>query len=357
MILHFDIDLSYMKKAILILLTVACVAACGRKEEPKPHKRSFTNLVVLKTTPVKDQGKSSLCWAYAMLATIETEHLMLGDSVNLSADYVGQMFLREQANLRYMTQGKQEISTRGMGSMLIHLILRHGAMPFDSYRPSDGVDYDALARKLQQRTDAAAAHYEGLQKLNEDITELFNTEVCPTPRFVFMYGCEYTVQEFANSICREDEYVALTSFSHHPYGSSFVLEVPDNYYRDEFLNLPIDTLVQYVEHALQTGHPVCWEGDTSEMLFSFASGTAEVDNENETVTQEMRQEEFERFKTTDDHCMEIIGLARDKNGRKYFICKNSWGTGNPYGGMMYMSENYLRCKTIAVFMPRVALPR
>ena len=277
--------------------------------------------------------------------------------MNLSADYVAQAFLREQVNLRYVTQGKQDIVMRGMGLMLTRLILHHGAMPFDSYRPRDGVNYESLRRKLQQRTDAAVAHYEGLAKLNEDIGELFDKEVCPTPRFVFMYGCEYTAQEFANSICREDEYMALTSFTHHPYGSRFVLELPDNYYHDEFLNIPIDTLVRYIEQALQAGHPVCWEGDVSENLFSFANGTAEMDDEQKPVTQEMRQEEFERFKTTDDHCMEIIGLASDNNGKKYFICKNSWGTNNPYGGMMYMSENYLKCKTIAVFMPRVALKR
>ena len=148
-------------------------------------------------------------------------------------------------------------------------------------------------------------------------------------------------------MCREDEYVALTSFTHHPYNESFVLEVPDNYSNNLFLNLPLDTLITKVNDALMNGHPVCWEGDITEEGFSFKKGFAEYASK---VSVEERQQSFERFDTTDDHCMAIVGMAKTKDGRKYYLCKNSWGTDNPFGGFMYMSEEYLRMKTVAVWI-------
>ena len=131
--------------------------------------------------------------------------------------------------------------------------------------------------------------------------------------------------------------------------------MPDNFEHDAFLNVPLDTLQQYIDQALRNGHPVCWEGDISEPKFSFKQGIALMQNDRETVTQQSRQQAFETFATTDDHCMELVGIARSKKGKRLYICKNSWGTKNPFGGLMYMSESYLRAKTVAVWIPRQAL--
>ena len=110
-----------------------------------------------------------------------------------------------------------------------------------------------------------------------------------------------------------------------------------------------------MERSLRSGHPVCWEGDISEEGFSFENGVADVPENKRNAGQELRQREFETFRTTDDHCMAIIGIAHDKQGRKYFICKNSWGTENRYGGLMYMSFDYVRLKTIAVMVNNLAI--
>ena len=297
----------------------------------------------LPTTPVKDQGSSSLCWVYAMLATLETEHIMRGDSVNLSPDYVARMYLSEQANRRRLlpnkvVQKEAGITTRGMCTMALDLIQTYGLQHYDAYRHKPDMDYNVLCRKLDKGNDAE---------------KLLDKYIGPLPNQVFMLGALYTPLEFAHSVCTDDEYIALTSFTHHPYGQRFPLEVPDNYFHNTFLNVPLDTMMNRIVQSLRAGHPVCWEGDTSEPGFLFGEGYAVLKNEKKKVTAERRQASFEARRTTDDHVMEIVGLAHDQHGRRFFLCKNSWGTANRYHGFMFLSENYVRMKTIAVVLRNI----
>ena len=304
-----------MKKGIVLCLFPVLLAGCGRRHEKAyvPAEK-FTVDLRLPVTPVKDQGTSPLCWVYAMLATIETEHIMQGDSVNLSPDYVARMYLSEQAERRRllprrMVRNEPPVSLRGMSTMLIDLIQTYGLQHYDAYHREPDMDYNVLCREISRGGDAD-------RLLDENIGTL--------PRQVFWLGAGYTPMEFAHSVCTDDEYTALTSFTHHPYGQRFPLEVPDNRFHDTFLNVPLDTMMHRIVRSLREGHPVCWEGDASEP--GFLSG----------------------HQTTDDHCMEIIGLAHDQHGRRFFLCKNSWGTGNRYRGFMFLSEPYVQMKTVAV---------
>lgn len=336
--------------ALLALL----LGGCGKPEKPvkaKEHQR-FVNEVMLKTTPVDDQGQGELCWVYAMLATIETEHLMMGDSVSLSPDYLARMFLRDQAQRYYLAGGSRPLSLRGMAPMALRLMERYGAMDYDAYHNYKGVNYDVLTRKAQQACRKAAS----LSQVNEWMDLLLDREVGYMPRYVFMMGAEYTPLEFAHSVCRPGEYLQLTSFTHHPFGKPFVLELPDNLMLDRYLNVPIDTLMDMAVRALRAGHPVCWEGDISEPGFDFDNGVAVLQHENLKADQRRRQWAFETRRTTDDHCMMLCGIARDHEGRRFFIAKNSWGKNNRYGGFMYLSENYVRMKTIAMLISGNALP-
>ena len=330
-----------MKKGIFIFLTCLVLVSCGqqRSRVDIPEEK-FTVDLRLPTTPVKDQGASSLCWVYAMLATLETEHIMRGDSVNLSPDYVARMYLSEQAIRRRLlpnkvVQKEAGITTRGMCTMALDLIQTYGLQHYDAYRHKPDMDYNVLCRKLDKGNDAE---------------KLLDKYISPLPKQVFMLGALYTPLEFAHSVCTDDEYVALTSFTHHPYGQRFPLEVPDNYFHDTFLNVPLDTMMNRIVQSLRSGHPVCWEGDTSEPGFLFGEGYAVLKNEKKKVTAERRQASFEARRTTDDHVMEIVGLAHDQYGRRFFLCKNSWGTANRYHGFIFLSENYVRMKTIAVVL-------
>ena len=197
------------------------------------------------------------------------------------------------------------------------------------------MDYNVLCRKLDK---------------GNDTEKLLDKYIGPLPNQVFMLGALYTPLEFAHSVCTDDEYIALTSFTHHPYGQRFPLEVPDNYFHNTFLNVPLDTMMNRIVQSLRSGHPVCWEGDISEPGFLFGNGFAVLKHEDKKVTAERRQASFEAHRTTDDHVMEIVGLAHDQHGRRFFLCKNSWGTANRYHGFMFLSENYVRMKTIAVVL-------
>ena len=185
--------------ALILLLLAGC--------SDKP-KHTFTNELLLPMTPVKNQGDTELCWAYAMLATIETEHLLRGDSVNLSPQYLGRMLNRK--------------NQRAMCQTALNLLQRYGVVGFD-VMPDDATD---------------------------DL---------PTPKNVFLLGAKYTPLEFAHSVCAPDEYISLTSFPDSPYNQKIDVPIPDNWEHNRLLNVPLDTLRKHVNRALKHRHPVCWE--------------------------------------------------------------------------------------------------
>lgn len=336
-----------------VVMSVVVITAVTqlRQKEPQNYKHySFIHEVMNKYTPVKNQGNDGTCWAYAMLAAIETEHLMRGDSVNLSPYYAVRSSLEEQMMRYYLSMGKTGVYERGTGHTLLNTMARKGMVAYDAYNPTVNPQTAVVIKKIKAAAAAAINAKVGLKRYRAIITELLDESFGVKPKQVYMLGAQYTPLEFARSVCTYNEYASYTSFTHHAMNSRFVLEVADNWELDETYNLPLDTLVQRVVNAVQQGRGVCWEGDISEPGFSFRRGIAVLPSKQQ-VDQQARQEEYENFKTTDDHCMAIVGLARDDSGQRYFVMKNSWGTDNPYGGLMYMSEDYLRMKTIAVFMP------
>ena len=347
------------KMLSIIVLAVVVLASCGRRASKTGESvgGEFVNEVVIKTTPVKNQGRSPLCWAYAMLATIESERLMMGDSLELSPDYYARMLLSDEAKSYFFSRRQGQISLRGTSSMLLNLLSAYGAQSYTAYHNERTTNYNVLARKARRLADASPS----LAKMEERMARLLDDHIGFLPRRVFMHGAAYTPAQFAESVCLPGDYLSLTSFTHHPFGKRFVLEVPDNQMRDSFMNVPIDTLMFRVERAIRRGHPVCWEGDISEPGFNFEEGRAVVMhrqrppfNKEQTITQADRQRAFERLETTDDHCMELCGLARDRRGRKYFLAKNSWGRAGRYRGFMYLSDDYVKLKTIAFYMSKTA---
>lgn len=322
------------------------MAGCRRSSTAE--EEIFVADVVNGYTPVKDQGRGETCWIFAMLAAIETEHIGRGDSVNLSPYHVIRTLLEREAVNSHFAGATKRLSLRGTGASLIRAIERDGVVPYDAYHYGKLSNATVVANKVRR----VAASRTSLQRCLDNVKAVLDASLGPLPKHVFMYGAEYTPQEFARSVCAPGEYEALTSFSHHPFNEPCVLEIPDNRGGDEFMNIPIDSLYRRVEEAVREGHGVCWEGDISEAGFSFEKGVARLEGA-VSVTQRSRQRAFELLATTDDHCMAIIGIAHDSHGGQYFIMKNSWGTGNAYGGLMYMSREYFLMKTVAVFLPKV----
>ena len=240
---------------ILMLLIAGCA---------QPQPKVYTIDVLNRMTPIKDQGKSQTCWVYAMLAAIETEHIMRGDSINLSAAYIEKM-------LEHETHAPE--NKRGMGVTCINLIQKYGIVGFDAMRTTD----------------------------------------TPPPHHVYMLGMEYTPWEFAHSVCAPDEYIALTSDKHQPYYQWVSLDVPDNWQKSRFFNVPMDTLIHKMTMAVRHGRGVCWESR--------------------------------------GHAMAAVGLAHDSLDNRYFVMKNSWGNDDAYHGLKFLSFKKARKETLAVCLP------
>ena len=347
-----------MTKNIIPLIITALVAAgCGYKSSPPApgkHEGLPKDVKLISYTPIKNQGESDLCWAYGMLATIESEHIMKGDSINLSTAYIARMMLHDKAFEHFFSKGKKDINLRGMGSTIIYFMRKYGAEPYDSYEDPKDINYKVLCREIEQISNAALMKKTGLDWLHKEMDELLNRKIGYLPsKTVHMYGAEYTPLEFAHSICYPDEYVPLTSFTHHPFREYFALEVPDNQLHDLFLNVPLDEMIFHIQKAIERGHPVCWEGDISEMGFNNPTSYVDILPSERPVTQESRQRAFELLHTTDDHTMEIIGMFRHGK-QNYYVCKNSWGKEWGSNGLVYLSEDYIRLKTIAVYMSEKA---
>lgn len=194
-----------------MLCVAACFCCACHKKSGKGHPPVQVE-VLNRMTPIKDQGKSQLCWAYAMLAALETEHIGRGDSVNLSPAYIEYMLGREP---------DAPESKRAMGVTCLNLMKKYGLCAHDAYRT-------------------------------------YAPDIEP-PRQVFMGGAIYTPQEFAHSVCAPDEYVALTSNSDEPYGKEIDIDMPDNWEHNRFLNVPMDTLLRRTVRAVRHHHGICWE--------------------------------------------------------------------------------------------------
>ena len=284
-----------------------------------------TVTLLLPVTPVKNQGRSDLCWVYAALAAIESTHAAAGDSVNLSPDYLARNMLMRQARLNWLSRGRHDMSMRGTLPMALHLLREDGAMPYDSYSTPSPINWRATSRRA-----VLAANCE--------------------PTFDRAERAVATgADNAAQSVCRSDAWHMFTSFTHHPFGRDIQLELADNQFGDTFHNVPLDTLIHLLDRSLDNARAVGWEGDISEEGFRWAAGVADVPR-TVACTQQERQRQFDRRLTTDDHCLTIVGRAVSRRGTRYYIAKNSWGATNALRGFILLSERYVRMKTVALMV-------
>lgn len=331
------------------------LAGCEEKRHSTANLR-FTNTTLCPCTPVKDQGQSCAGWIYAMLATIESEHIIDGDSVNLSPEYVVFRYLQDRTRNFYLNADADSISTCGTISMLPGLLSRNGAMPHDSYHSK--ADMGLVARKLSELARQHRLRHSGTDALMEATRALLEDAIAPVPPHVYMFGVQYTPEEFAHSVCRPNEYVFLTNQPSVPFHQPIALTSPDGNKGTPCVNIPADSLTAIVVRTLRSGHPVCWEGDVSGPDFDFQSGVARLDDDCEAgAYTKLQRSKTERLRPADVHCMELIGTARDREGRQYVVGKDSHGTANRHNGLVYMSLPYLRTKTVAVAVRRSSCPK
>ena len=344
-----------MKKFLLLLLLSIVWSACSKQEQTMSFDYYFTNDILLPHTPARNQGRTQTCWAFTMAAMLESEYLATHqDTLRLSVMYAVRQKYMRHLEQSYYSKGKDEIRGGSLGHTFLTDFKEMGCMPYEAYKghlpDAKRYDHRKLVKEMKSLVKDAVKQKD-LHTLKQKANKLLDQYMGEVPSSFDYKGKTYTAQTFAESLgANTSKYVELTSFTHHPFNECFVLEVPDNWEHASYYNVPLDTLEKYIQHSLANGQTVAWDGDISEEGFMPKQGVAL--SSHSFVTQEMRQQGFERFETTDDHMMHIIGTAHDVDGNFYYILKNSWGKIGPYRGLIYMSQAYFRSKTISVVLSR-----
>lgn len=357
----------------------------------------FTVTDSVAATPVKNQASSGTCWCFATASFLESELLRKGKGEHdLSEMFIVRQKLINQLNDNYLRRGRGNIGQGSLSHTFLNAYNQVGIVPEEVY---SGINYDSprhnhgeMMAMLEAVAGVALKAKKRSPQYDAMVKSVLDTYLGPLPETFTYRGKTYTPKSFAESLgINTSDYVELTSFTHHPYYESFELEVPDNWEHARQYNLPLDELMDVIDGALRSGYSVCWDGDVSERGFRFANGVAINPDVRDlsrysaadsavfaplteaqrldsvmtfsrpyleiVVTPEVRQEGFESFVTTDDHLMHLTGLAKDQNGTKYYVTKNSWGTDrNGFGGYLNMSESFVRAKTIYVMLHKDALP-
>lgn len=391
-----------MKKLILTLAAcTAASAALAQTECADSVKKGFefTDVKVIPTTSVKDQNKSGTCWSFSGTSFLEDEVRRLGgDSLDLSEMYTVRYCYDDKADRYIRLYGECNFSQGGGLLDVGYVLKKYGMVPEDAY---PGLNYGeekhdhyematvmesmlkAVVKKPSKKISTA------WRRALNGVLDAYMGEV-PTE---FTYkGKKYTPKSFAESLpFNPDDYVALTSFTHHPFYETFMLEVPDNWLYGQYMNVPLDELKAIADYAVENGFPINWAADVSEGGFKWNKGVALMPKgktqgdmngtelarwvklsdrerandkynfdgpvEEEVITQESRQKGFDSQETTDDHGMEIVGYATDQNGKRYYKVKNSWDTNQVYDGFLYVSEPYFLAKTVSMLVHKDAIPK
>lgn len=395
-----------MKKLMLASLAL-CLFAGARAQTARPAGPAaegyrFTDVKILPVTSVKDQSRSGTCWCYSTLSFLESEILGAGGpELDLSEMWIVRNIYFEKAVKYVRLHGSLNLAVGGQAHDVIHGIAAYGIVPEEVYpglnygydKPQfDEIDAvikayaDAVIRAAEKRKDSrlTTAWQAGL---NGILDAYFG----PMPETFTYDGKEYTPASFAASLpLRLDDYLEFTSFTHHPFYTQFAMEVPDNWNWDKVWNVPLEEMMRIVDSSLEKGHTIAWGTDVSEKGFSRTKGIGilpEADLEGMegteaekwgkltqkekddalykfdkpgkeiAVTQELRQQGYDNYETTDDHGMQIVGTAVDQHGTPYYKVKNSWNVTGPYDGYWYFSRPFVAAKTMTVLVNRHAVPK
>lgn len=348
-------------------------------------KFRFTEVNALANTSVKNQASSGTCWSYSTNSFLESEMYKAGkDPVELAPIFAARKVYSEKAERYIRMHGALEWGDGGACHDVINMYAKYGAMPQSLYT---GLHYGTSKNKfaemqavLKAMLDAWVKNPNG--KLSPNWKEAFDavldSYLGKVPETFTWQGKTYTPKSFAEKVVGLDpaDYVELSSLTDKPYYKKTQLMVPDNWSMDLVYNVAFNDITTIIDHALSKGYTVAWATDVSEKYFSWKNGVAYVpekeyddmsDEEKKnmfngpqperTVTAEMRQQAFDNYSTTDDHGMHIVGLAKDQNGREYYIVKNSWGPSNDYKGYLYVTKAYVRLKTTAFLLNKKAIPQ
>ena len=384
-----------MKKILFTALLALLATGVGAQEQQKEEGYRFTDVKTLPVTSVKNQNRSGTCWAYSALAFLESEILRNGGGeYDLSAMWIVRNAYFEKAVKYARMHGSLNLAVGGGSRDVTDGIKKYGIVPTEVYPGlcygTDLPDFTEIDRVVMGYMDAVIAGDKLTTAWQRGLDAVLDAYLGPKPEKFTWKGKEYTPQSFAASLGLDmDDYVEISSYTHHPFYEEFILEVPDNWMWGTVWNLPLDEMMAVVDNALANDYTVLWGTDVSEKGFSRTKAIGIVpeadltsmsgtdaerwgklsDKEKEAalykfdkpgkervITQQMRQEAFDNYETTDDHGMQIMGTAVDQAGNDYYKVKNSWGVRPPYDGYYYFSRPFVAYKTMSVMVNKKAIP-
>ena len=393
-----------VKKGLVGILMSASIFATAQDFETnkKGSEYKFKMINDIEATDVQSQGRTGTCWSFSSLSFFESEIIRLGKGKhNLSEMFIARNAYVGKAENYLRMYGTFTFGAGGAFHDIPWVIKRYGIVPEEVYT---GLHYGDTIHKHSEMEGILKATVQVLAKKPQNghltpvwkkaYTGILDAYLGDLPDdvedFKFTYeGKEYTPKSYTKSLgLNMDDYISLTSYTHHPFYSSFVLEVQDNWAMQSGYNLPLDEFMDVMENAIKDGYSFAWGADVSEKGFNYRAALAILPEDEATikvkgkdnkhfsdagadkvsnafmtpvkeriVTQEERQIAFDNQETTDDHGMHITGLVEDQEGTKYFVVKNSWGKSNECDGYFYASFPYVRYKTMNILIHKDALSK
>lgn len=331
-------------------------------------KNDFDVVLILKTSPLKNQQSSGTCWSFATTSFIETEAIRLGkETVSLSPIfYVSSAYLGK-AQKYIETKGKSYFAEGDLTFSVLQAYKKYGAIPEQVYNgiiegdwQHDHAEMDDLLKKMVESIGTSGYERIKPNSWSVSIDGVLKAYLGTPPATFVYYGKLYSPKTFAQEYIgiNPDDYIEITSYTQSDFYKMFILNIPANWNENKYLNLPINDFEKTIDYALENGYSMAWDGDASEPFFDFEKGILELspNEESISVTQELRQKNFDDKTTTDDHNMHLIGKAKNNKGKIYYILKNSEGN-NDMGGFVYMSKNALLLKTISLLVHKEGIPK
>lgn len=389
----------YMNKSFYsILVASLAINATVANAQESNDGFQFTTVKELPITSIKNQNQSGTCWAYSSLGFFEAELLRMGKGeYDFCEMFLAHKTYEDRAKASVRLHGDISFSEGGSFYDCVYCMKNYGMIP-QSAMPQPGTLYGDTLPNFNEFFKVATGLVDGIAKgtqkkltpaWSKGLCSILDTYLgeCPTE---FEYnGKKYTPKSYMESTgINPDDYVSITSYTHHPFYEQFILEIQDNWRWASSYNVPMDEMMAIMENAIDKGYTFAWGADVSEDGFSrngvavcpdvekYRSqegsdmahwlGKSVVDRKRELtskplpeikVTQEMRQEAYDNWETTDDHGMLVYGLAKDQNGTEYFIVKNSWGSAGKYDGIWYASKTFVAYKTMNILVHKDAIPK
>ena len=388
------------------MMTLLALVALGVNAEEKKENKSnvnkpvFTTIKENKITSIKNQNRSGTCWDYSTLSFLESEILKkTGKTYDLCEAFVANKTYLDRAIQVVRLHGDCQFAQGGSAYDPIYCLKHYGICPEDAM-PLPGTLYGDSLNNFNEFFDVMTPYVQAIAKSKTDklstqwkvaLQGILDAYLGTCPEKFNYQGKSYTPQTFAQSLGIDaDDYVSFTSYTHHPFWTSFAVEVQDNWRNPHSWNVPLDDMMRIIDNAVMNGYTIAWGGDVSEDGFTRMGLAYSIDSKKTqslsgsdmarwlkltkaekknvldslgckvpeiTATQKLRQERFDNWELTDDHGMLIYGIAKDQYGKEYYMVKNSWGETGDYKGIWYMTKNFIANNTMDFVVNRNAVPK